>query len=424
MTKAIRHVDGDLAVEDVAVSGLAEDVGTPFYVYSQGAVVERARAFAAAVSDVDALIAYSVKANSNLGVLAAIGREGLGADIVSGGELFRVRKAGLSPDKVVFSGVGKTRDEIDAALAAGIFQINAESPGELDLIDAAARAAGATPRVAARVNPDIVAGGHAHISTGKSGDKFGVAIDDAAALFERAQGLDNIRLVGVAVHIGSQITELAPFEAAFERVAGLARDLRGAGHDIETLDFGGGLGVCYDGGAPPISLDGYAAAARRAASGLGVKLIFEPGRFIVAQAGALVARVLSTKLSGGKRILILDAAMNDLMRPALYGARHEIVPVRAGAGDPGADHQLYDIVGPVCETADAFARDHAMPALEDGDLVAILDSGAYGAVLSSAYNTRPPAPEVLVSGDRTAVVRERPSYEQMIAGERAPDWLV
>jgi diaminopimelate decarboxylase len=414
--------NGVLHAEDVNLEILAEAVGTPFYCYSAATLRRHLRVFREAFAGADALIAYSVKANSNLSVLRLLAAEGAGADVVSGGELNRALDAGMAPQKIVFSGVGKTRAEMAAALEAGIFQFNVESEPELLALDEVARARGAVAPIAFRVNPDVAAGGNDKISTGKAEDKFGVPWRRAREIYARAATLKGVKVCGVDVHIGSQIADLAPFERAFLRVAELVTSLRADGHAIERLDLGGGLGVPY--GDPeaepcePPSPDDYAAMVRRIMAPLGVRLILEPGRLIAANAGALIARVLYVKEGEQRPFLILDAGMNDLLRPALYGAFHEILAV---AQRPGATRE-YDVVGPVCETGDRFAKARALPPLEAGDLVAFMTAGAYGAALSSQYNSRPLAPEVLVDGARHAVIRRRPAYDEMVAAERNPVW--
>jgi len=414
--------DGVLHAEEISLEALAGAVGTPFYCYSEATLRRHMRVFRAAFGDIDPLVAYSVKANSNLSVLRIMREEGAGADVVSGGELARARAAGIAADRIVFSGVGKTREEMAAALDAGIFQFNVESEGELDALNEVALAMAARAPIAFRVNPDVSAGGHAKISTGKAEDKFGVPWTRARALYARAAALPGICVKGVDVHIGSQISELAPFERAFQRVADLVRTLRADGHAIDRLDLGGGLGIPYgdpdqSGGEPPHP-DDYAALIRRIAAPLGVRLIFEPGRMIVGNAGVLVSRVLYVKTGDARAFLIVDAGMNDLIRPALYDAYHAIEPVRPRGGEAG----VYDIVGPVCETGDLFAKARRLPRIEAGDLVAFMSAGAYGAVQASQYNSRPLVPEILVSGARYAVVRRRPDVDAMLAAERDPQW--
>jgi len=410
--------DSVLHAEDVNVETLAERVGTPFYCYSDATLRRHIRVFHDAFRDARPLIAYSVKANSNLSVLNILREEGAGADVVSGGELQRALEAGIAPDRIVFSGVGKTRREMAAALRSRIHQFNVESEGELAALSEIAASLGVRAPVAFRVNPDVAAGGHEKISTGKAEDKFGVPWREARALYRKAGSLPGIAIVGVDVHIGSQISELAPFERAFERVAALVRELRGDGHAIERLDLGGGLGIPYgDAATPPHPVE-YAALIERIAKPLGVDLIFEPGRMIVGNAGILVSRVLYVKEGASSRFLIVDAGMNDLIRPALYDAYHAIEPVRPRDGAP----LLYEIVGPVCETGDRFARGRRLPLMQEGDLVAFMSAGAYGAVQASEYNSRPLIPEVLVSGRRFAVIRRRPDFDSMVERERSPIW--
>jgi len=414
--------DGALHAEDVNLETLADAVGTPFYCYSTATLRRHSRVFRDAFADLAPLIAYSVKANSNLSVLKIMREEGAGADVVSGGELARALEAGIDPKKIVFSGVGKTRGEMAAALAAGIHQFNVESEGELEALNEVALSKGARAPVAFRINPDVSAGGHEKISTGKAEDKFGVAWTRARELYRKASTLAGVDIKGVDVHIGSQISDLAPFERAFLRVADLVRALRADGHAIERLDLGGGLGIPYGGpgqsGGDPPHPDDYAKLIRRIAAPLGVQLIFEPGRMIVGNAGVLVSRMLYVKSGEEKEFLIVDAGMNDLIRPALYDAYHAIEPVRPRGGAK----RDYDVVGPVCETGDRFAKARALPPLATGDLIAFLSAGAYGAVQSSQYNSRPLIPEVLVDGARFAIIRRRPTFDEMLAGERDPEW--
>lgn len=408
-----------LYAEDVDIEALADEIGTPFYVYSEATLRRHFRVFVDAFADVDMLVAYSVKANSNIAVLKILADEGAGADVVSGGELQRALRAGVPPEKIVFSGVGKTRDEMTAALNTGICQFNVESAPELEALDAIARGLGQRAPVALRINPDIAAGGHEKISTGRAENKFGVPWARARALYARARDMAGIEIKGVDVHIGSQIADLAPFEAAFKKVVALIADLRADGCAIERLDLGGGLGIPYGEGATPPHPDAYAQMIRRVTKTLGVQLIFEPGRMIAGNAGILVSRVIYIKEGEGRRFLIIDAAMNDLIRPALYDAYHDITPIIK----TNASIALFDVVGPVCESSDRFAKARRLPELKAGDLVALMSAGAYGAVQTSQYNTRPLVPEVLVSGDKHALIRTRPSFEEMIASERLPDWL-
>ena len=410
--------DGALHAEDVNLEALAGAVGTPFYCYSSATLRRHIRVFRDAFAGLAPLIAYSVKANSNISVLKIMREEGAGADVVSGGELARALEAGIDPKKIVFSGVGKTREEMAAALDAGIHQFNVESEPELLALDDVARLRGARAPIAFRVNPDVSAGGHEKISTGKAEDKFGIPWTRAQELYRKAGTLAGIEIKGVDVHIGSQISDLAPFERAFERVAGLVAELRADGHAIERLDLGGGLGIPYGDAGDPPHPDDYANLIRKIAAPLGVQLIFEPGRMIAGNAGILVSRVLYVKRGEAREFLIVDAGMNDLIRPALYDAYHAIEPVRPRAGAM----REFDVVGPVCESGDLFAKARALPPMEAGDLVAFLSAGAYGAAQASQYNSRALVPEVLVDGARYAIIRRRPSYDEMLEGERDPLW--
>ncbi len=414
--------NGVLYAEDVAIPDIARAVGTPFYCYSSATLERHFRVFRDAFQTADTLVAYSVKANANLSVIRTLAQAGAGADIVSEGELRRALKAGVPSERIVFSGVGKTRDEMAAALEADIYQFNVESEPELVALNDVARAKGRRAPVTLRINPDVDAGTHEKISTGRAENKFGIAWTQARKAYAAAAALPGIDIVGIDVHIGSQITDLAPFERAFEKVVELVALLRADGHAIRRLDLGGGLGIPYEAeGTPPPHPDQYAAMIERITKGLNVQLIFEPGRMIVGNAGALISRVLYVKEGIERRFLILDAAMNDLIRPALYGAHHDIVPIREAAAE--ATKTPFDVVGPVCETGDTFARQRRLPPLHSGDLVAILSAGAYGAVQASTYNSRPLVPEVLVRGEQMAVVRQRPSYEDMMAAEPLAAWL-
>jgi diaminopimelate decarboxylase len=414
--------DGRLHAEDVPLEAIAKAVGTPVYVYSTATLVRHYRVFEEALAGLDHLIAYAMKANGNLAVVATLARLGAGADVVSGGELARALKAGVPGERIVFSGVGKTDDEMRLALAAGIAQFNVESEPELERLSAVAHEAGASAPVAFRVNPDVDAETHAKISTGRKEDKFGVPLDAAPALYARAAALPGIEVVGVDVHIGSQLTALKPFEAAFARVAELTRRLRAEGHAIRRLDLGGGLGIPYAASneAPPLPFD-YGALIRRTVGDLGCRVVIEPGRLIAGNAGVLLSRVIYRKPGAARDFLILDAAMNDLIRPALYEAHHDVVPV----AEPGreAEWAPVDVVGPVCETGDTFAKARSLPRLDRGDLVAFRSAGAYGAVMASEYNARPLVPEVLVSGDAFATVRARPTLDEMLARDSVPDWI-
>ena len=410
--------DGRLFAEDVDLTALAAEIGTPFYCYSSATLERHYRVFAEAFPK-DTLIAFSVKANGNLAVLKTLGQLGAGADVVSGGELKKALKAGIPANKIVFSGVGKTRAEMKLGLEAGIHQFNVESEPELLALNGMAASLGKRAAITIRVNPDVDAKTHAKITTGTSENKFGIPWSRARAAYKLAASLPALQIVGVDVHIGSQITELSPFEAAFARVADLVRSLRDDGHTISRIDLGGGLGVPYAPTDPaPPAPELYGAAVSKAVAGLGCELILEPGRLIAANAGVLVSRVTYVKEGEARKFLILDAGMNDLIRPALYDAHHEIVSVREGTGG-----SLYDVVGPVCESSDLFGRDRRLPEMKDGDLVAILTAGAYGAVMASAYNVRPPAAEVLVRGKEWAVVRPRMSDDELIGLDRIPGWL-
>lgn len=415
------YKSGRLFAEDVDLTALAEKVGTPFYCYSTATFERHYRVFAAAFPK-DTLVAFSVKANGNLAVLKTLGKLGAGADVVSGGELRKALAAGIPATRIVFSGVGKTKAEMKAALEAGIHQFNVESEPELEALDEVAGALGKRAPITIRVNPDVDAKTHAKITTGTAEAKFGIPWSRAREAYALAARLKNIAVVGVDVHIGSQIVDLEPFEAAFRRVAELVKTLRADGHAIARVDLGGGLGVPYrNDNEPPPDPDAYGRMIAGVTKDLGAALIFEPGRLIAANAGILVSRVLYVKKGEKKTFLIIDAGMNDLIRPAMYDAHHDIVPVTEPHA--GATHARYDIVGPVCETSDLFAADRDMPSVKSGDLVAILTAGAYGAVMASAYNARPPAPEVLVKGDQWSVVRPRLDDDALIAADRIPAWL-
>ena len=411
-----------LHAEDVNLADLARAVGTPFYCYSTATFERHYRVFADAFAGTDALVCYSVKANSNLAVLATLVGQGAGMDVVSEGELRRALAVKVPPEKIVFSGVGKTGPEMAFALDQGIFAFNVESEPELRALSETARERGKTARIALRVNPDVDAKTHHKIATGKAENKFGVPFADAIALYRLAAELPNIEARGVHMHIGSQITDLSPFRNAFALLTELVGQLRIAGLAIDFVNLGGGLGVpyCSDAPAPPLPLD-YAKLVREAVGDLGTRLLFEPGRMIAGNAGILVSRVLYVKRSGSKTFAIVDAAMNDLMRPTLYEAYHEIWPVTEPV--PGTPNTLTDVVGPVCETGDYLALERTLPELHAGDLVAVMTAGAYGAVLASEYNSRPLVPEVLVRGSRFCVTRPRPGYDAMLTAETLPDWL-
>lgn len=415
------YKDGEMFAEDVQLARIAAEVGTPVYVYSTATFTRHYRVFSDCFSDTEALIAYSVKANSNIAVLATLAKEGAGADVVSGGELKRALIAGIPAHKIVFSGVGKTRVEMRDALTAGIRVFNVESLSELYVLDSVALDMGKIAPVAFRVNPDVTAGGHAKISTGKKENKFGIAWSRAEATYAEAATLPGIQIVGVDVHIGSQISELAPFETAIVKVKGLIKRLRAAGHVISSFDIGGGLGIPYGNNAvvPPLPSE-YAALVKKLTADMDVEMIFEPGRMIAGNSGVLLSEVLYVKRGEDRDFLIIDAAMNDLLRPALYDAYHDIEPVRLGDLD---QMETYDVVGPICESGDTFTKGREMPKLESGDLIVLHSAGAYGAVQASQYNTRPLTPEVLINGDEYAVIRARPSVEDILKTESLPDWL-
>ena len=413
--------NGVLSAEEVPLDHLAREVGTPFYCYSSATLERHYKVFAAAVPP-DSLIAFSVKANGNLAVLKTLAKLGAGADVVSGGELKKARAAGIPAGKIVFSGVGKTADELKLALAEDIFQFNVESEPELETLNALALAMGKRAPVTLRVNPDIDARTHAKITTGTSETKFGIPFSQARAAYAKAASLKGIAAMGIDVHIGSQITDLEPFDAAFRRVAELVALLRADGHAISRLDLGGGLGVPYiEDNQPPPDPTAYGMVVKHVTGDLGCRLIFEPGRMIAANAGVLVTSVIYVKRGDAKTFLIVDAGMNDLIRPALYDSHHEITPIREPR--PGAERVKYDVVGPVCETSDLFAAARPLPPLKSGDLVAIQSAGAYGAVMASSYNARPPAPEVLVRGAEWSIVRGRLTHDELIAQDRVPAWL-
>ncbi len=412
--------DGALHVEQVAIDDIATAVGTPFYCYSSAALVESFEAFRDAVSDLPAMVCYAVKANSNLAVLGTLAGLGAGADVVSEGELRRALAVGVAPHKIVFSGVGKTRAEMAFALEAEIGQFNVESEPELDTLSEVARGMLRTARVAIRVNPDVKVDTHDKIATGSDQHKFGISFAEVPQIYHRGTGLDGIEMTGLAVHIGSQITSVEPFRAAFGRLADLVRGLVHDGLSVRRLDLGGGLGVSYDGERPP-SPEDYAEVVRATTADLGVELIFEPGRILVAEAGVMVTRVIYVKTTASRRFVIVDAAMNDLLRPSLYRAHHAIVPVAMAAPDAG--REVYDVVGPVCETGDVIATDRPLAPVAADDLLAVACAGAYGAVMASGYNGRLLVPEVLVNGDQFAVVRPRQTYEELLLQDRIPPWL-
>ncbi|MBO42723.1 MAG: diaminopimelate decarboxylase [Rhodospirillaceae bacterium] len=411
--------EGVLWAEDVSLELIAETVGTPFYCYSTATLVSHFQEFSEAFSNQDALIFFAVKANPNLAIIRTLAELGAGADVVSEGELRRALAAGVPADKIVFSGVGKTEDEMTFALGKGILQINVESMPELEALSFVASKLGVEAEIAIRVNPDVDAHTHHKIATGRQEDKFGIDIDAAPAIYDRAAQLPGIKPVAVAMHIGSQLTEVSPFQAAFTRLAALVSHLRELGHKIVRLDLGGGLGIAYDDETPPLPAE-YAKTVKDTVGALGCKLMFEPGRLIAGNAGILVTKTLYVKDGADRRFAIVDAAMNDLMRPALYEAHHGIVPAREASEN--VECGLVDVVGPVCETGDTFARRRALPPLVSGDLLVIQSAGAYGSSMASMYNTRPLVPEVLVNGAKFSVVRTRPSYEDIFKLEKFADW--
>ncbi|MGO4682241.1 diaminopimelate decarboxylase [Hyphomicrobium sp. 2TAF46] len=417
-----QYKSGLLHAEDVSLAHIAAEVGTPFYCYSTATLVRHYEVLARAFADQNALICFAVKANSNQAVLATMARLGAGMDVVSEGELRRARAAGVPASKIIFAGVGKTRGEMAYALEEGIHGFNVESEPELLALSEVATSLGKTASIAIRVNPDVDAKTHAKISTGKAENKFGVPYEDARQLYAEAAKLPGIKISGIHMHIGSQITDLAPFRDAFRLLADLARDLKANGIALEHLDIGGGLGIPYRGANDiPPTPDEYAAVVKEALGGLGLKIILEPGRMIVGNAGVLVTKVIYVKEGTDKTFTIVDGAMNDLIRPTLYEAYHDIWPVTEARSDMSPIQQ--DIVGPVCETGDFLAEDRALPPVEPGDLLAVMTAGAYGAVMSSTYNSRLLVPEVLVNGDQFAVVRPRVSYDDLIGADRIPPWI-
>jgi len=411
---------GALCCEDVALTEIAGAVGTPVYVYSTATLERHYEVFKSAFAPRDVLVAFAVKANANVAVLATLACKGAGADTVSQGEIERALKAGVPADKIIFSGVGKTEAELAFAVQAGVHQINVESIAELDTLSRIAAQLKKGPAIAIRVNPDVGAGGHEKISTGKGDAKFGVSPAQAADLYKRAAADPHLEAKGLAVHIGSQIKDLAPLEAAFRVLRDLAERLNAEGARVERLDLGGGLGVPYFHEPDPPSPAEYAAMVNRVFEGLEVALAFEPGRMIAGNAGVLVARVVRIQERPALPTLVLDAGMNDLIRPAIYDAYHEIRPVREAAGEA---HMSYDVVGPICETGDTFTRNRALPPLAAGDLVAFMTAGAYGAVMASTYNARALVPEVLVRGDAFEIVRRRWEVADQLALENLPQWL-
>lgn len=414
--------DGKLFAEDVDVAEIAAEVGTPFYVYSTATLERHFRLFDEALEGLDHLVCYAMKAASNQAILKTLAALGAGMDVVSGGEYARAIAAGVPGDRIVFSGVGKTEDEIEAALTQGIRQFNVESEPELEAINAVALRLGTVAPITVRVNPDVDAKTHAKIATGKSENKFGIPISRARKVYAHAASLKGLKVVGIDVHIGSQLTQLEPFRQAYAKVADLTEKLREDGHEIIRLDLGGGLGIPYtrSNEALPLPLE-YGAVIKETLGHLGCEIEIEPGRLIAGNAGLMVSKVIYVKKGEDREFMILDGAMNDLVRPAMYEAHHDIVPVVEP--EAGVEQVAYDVVGPVCETGDTFAKGRVMPPVEAGDLVAFRSAGAYGAVMASEYNSRPLIPEVLVKERRFSVIRRRPSVEEMIARDTVPDWL-
>ena len=409
-----KYLDGKLYCEEVPLDRVAEEVGTPVYVYSRRTLTEHYRRLDQAFSGLPHLVCYSVKANSNLAVLSVLANEGAGADIVSGGELYRALKAGIPPEKIVFAGIGKTEEEMAYALRSGILMFNVESAGELELLDRVARDMGTKARIALRVNPDVDPATHPYIATGLKEAKFGIPMEEALAVFRRAASLGNVEVAGVHQHIGSQITRVEPFRESLEKTGSLVERLQDMGMPVRYINIGGGFGIPYHGEEVPYPVD-YASALEPVLRRSGCTVILEIGRMIVGNAGVLLTRVLYRKRSGDKDFLVVDAAMNDLIRPSLYGSFHEILPVTERDGE---EREKVDVVGPVCESGDFLARGRDMPRLEPGELLAVMSAGAYGFVMSSNYNSRRRAAEVLVSGGDFEVVRARETYEDLVRGER------
>ncbi|WP_212524932.1 diaminopimelate decarboxylase [Actibacterium sp. MT2.3-13A] len=414
--------NGVLHAEDVPVPQIAEAVGTPFYCYSTATLTRHYRLFEEALEGLDHVVCFAMKSNSNQAVIRTLGNLGAGMDVVSGGEYRRARAAGVPGDRIVFSGVGKTREEMRVALEGGIRQFNVESEPEMQALSEVAVSLGVAAPIAIRINPDVDARTHEKIATGKAENKFGIPIARAREVYAEAAALPGIEVVGIDVHIGSQLTQLEPFEAAYLKVAELTRALRADGHEIRRLDLGGGLGIPYtqSNEVPPLPMQ-YGELIKRTVGDLGCEVEIEPGRLISGNAGILVSQVIYLKSGEGRDFLIVDAAMNDLLRPSLYAAHHDIVPVIEPA--PGAEQAPYDVVGPVCETGDTFAKQRNLPPVGPGDLIAFRSAGAYGAVMASEYNTRPLVPEVLVNGDQFAVIRARPSFDEIINRDTIPEWL-
>jgi len=411
---------GELYCEQVPVSRIAKEIGTPCYVYSHATLLRHFHAYDGAFKDIPHVVAFAMKANSNLAILRLMAKEGSGVDIVSGGELFRALKAGVPPEKIVFAGVGKNADEIRDALKAGILMFNVESPAEIHAINDVAASIGKKARIALRINPDVDPKTHPYISTGMKKSKFGIAADRALEEYKMASSLGHIDVVGVHAHIGSQLTEVTPFVDSLKKVVGLIETLKSQGINIRYLNIGGGLGITYSEEKPPLPID-LANAVSPLVKQLGVTLVMEPGRVIVGNAGILVTKALYLKQGEAKSFVIVDAAMNDLIRPSLYSAYHEIKPVDEAAGHRAK--QQVDIVGPVCESGDFLAKDRMLAAVQPGELLAVMSAGAYGFVMASNYNSRPRVPEVLVKGAEIHVIRERETYDDLVKGEKIPAFL-
>ncbi|MGB1332610.1 MAG: diaminopimelate decarboxylase [Paracoccaceae bacterium] len=416
------YKNGVLHAEDVAIPDIVASVGAPFYVYSTATLTRHFQLFDDALAGMDHLVCYAMKAASNQAILQTLAKLGAGMDVVSGGEYARARAAGVPGERIVFSGVGKTRDEMRLALTGGIRQFNVESEPEMAVLSAVATELGVKAPITIRVNPDVDAKTHAKIATGKSENKFGIPISRAREVYAQAAALPGIDVIGIDVHIGSQLTQLEPFELAYKMVAELTETLRADGHNIRRLDLGGGLGIPYtrSNEAPPLPTD-YGAMVKRVLGHLNCEIEIEPGRLIAGNAGILVSQVIYVKEGEDRKFLILDAAMNDLIRPAMYDAHHDIEPVIEPQA--GAERATYDVVGPVCESGDTFAKGREMAQMTAGDLVAFRSAGAYGAVMSSEYNTRPLIPEVMVNGSEFAVIRSRPSFDEIINRDTIPEWL-
>ncbi len=414
--------DGQLMAEDVSIAEIAAQVGTPFYAYSTATLLRHFKLFDDALDGIDHLVCFAMKSLSNQAVLKLLGDAGAGMDVVSGGEYLRAKAAGVSGDKIVFSGIGKTREEMRIALEGGIRQFNVESEPEMEALSEVATSLGKVAPITVRVNPDVDAKTHAKISTGKKEDKFGIPISRAREVYAMAAELPGLKVIGIDVHIGSQLTELEPFRLAYRKVAELTEQLRSDGHEITRLDLGGGLGIPYarDNNAPPLPIE-YGAMIKEEVGHLGCEIEIEPGRLISGNSGILVTKVIYVKSGEGRKFLIVDGAMNDLIRPAMYEAHHDIIPVVEPQA--GGEQTQYDIVGPICESGDTFAKGRNMPTLNAGELVAFRSAGAYGAVMASEYNSRPLIPEVLVHGDQFAVIRRRPTFEEMINRDSIPEWL-